>query len=61
MPKFSLGTTVTGWTSCCLPQVGFVDYKDDLAFGFLNPALILQAVHLIPRFTSGRTNCHLPQ
>ena len=50
-----------GWMSRCLPRVGFVDCEDDLAFRFLNPALIIRAVHLIPCFASGRTNLHLPR
>jgi len=53
-----------GWRSRCLPRIGFVDCEDDLAFGFLNPALIIRAVHLIHLilcFNSGRTKLHLPR
>lgn len=50
-----------GWRSRCLPRIGFVDCEDDLAFGFLNPALIIRAVHLLPCFDSGRTKLHLPR
>ena len=50
-----------GWTRRRLPRVGFVDYKDKAAFGFLNPALILRAVHLIPCFALGRTTHLLPE
>lgn len=50
-----------GWMSRCLSRVGFVDCEKDLAFGFLNPALVVRAIHLIPCFASGRTNLHLPR
>ena len=50
-----------GWRSRCLPRIGFVDCEDVLAFGFLNPALVIRAVHLIPCFDSGRTKLHLPR
>ncbi|KAF7307251.1 hypothetical protein MIND_00518800 [Mycena indigotica] len=39
-----------------LPQVGFVPEDDPYAFGFLDPAHIIRASHLIPRFAGGRTN-----
>jgi hypothetical protein len=39
-----------------LPMVGFVEETDDLAFGFLDPSLVIRGCHLIPRFVSGRTN-----
>jgi hypothetical protein len=39
-----------------LPIVGFVEDSDDLAFGFLDPSLVIRGCHLIPRFASGRTN-----
>lgn len=50
-----------GWTARQLPRIGFVYYEDEAAFGFLNPSLILRAVHLIPCFSSGRTKELLPQ
>jgi hypothetical protein len=50
-----------GWTTRRLPRVGFVDYDDGSAFGFLNPSLIIRAVHLIPCFSLGRTDDALPQ
>jgi hypothetical protein len=49
------------WTVHQLPQIRFVHYEDEAAFGFLNPSLILQAVHLIPCFSLGRTKELLPQ
>ncbi|KAF7298603.1 hypothetical protein MIND_00807400 [Mycena indigotica] len=39
-----------------LPQVGFVPEDDPYAFGFLDPAQVIRASHLIPRFAGGRTN-----
>ena len=39
-----------------LPMVGFVEDTDELAFGFLDPSLVIRGCHLIPRFHSGRTN-----
>ena len=50
-----------GWKTRRLPRVGFVPYEDAAAFGFLNPSLILRAVHLIPCFTLGHTKRLLPQ
>ena len=50
-----------GWRSRCLPRVGFVAYEDKAAFGFLNPSLIIRAIHLIPCFAYGRTTELLPQ
>jgi hypothetical protein len=43
-----------------LPKVGFVHESDSYAFGFLDPAHVIRASHLIPRFAGGRTN-HLLQ
>jgi len=37
-------------------MVGFVEDSDELAFGFLDPSLVIRGCHLIPRFASGRTN-----
>ena len=39
-----------------LPMVGFVEDSDELAFGFLDPSLVIRGSHLIPRFAFGRTN-----
>ena len=38
-----------------LPMVGFVEDTDELAFGFLDPSLVIRGCHLIPRFHTGRT------
>lgn len=43
-----------------LPMVGFVEYTDELAFGFLDPSLVIRGCHLIPRFHSGRTDALMP-
>jgi len=44
-----------GWKSKKLHQIGFVDGNDASAFGFIDPADVIRAVHLIPQFSSGRT------
>ena len=38
-----------------LPKVGFVPESDDLAFGFLDPSLIVHGCHLVPSFSEGQT------
>jgi len=38
-----------------LPKIGFVPDSDPLAFGFLDPSLVLRGCHLIPAFNDGRT------
>lgn len=42
-----------------LHRVGFVDGKDPNTFGFLDPAVVLRAVHLIPAFAHGHDNNRL--
>jgi hypothetical protein len=39
-----------------LPKLGFVPEADELAFGFLDPALVIRGCHLIPAFREGRTS-----
>jgi hypothetical protein len=48
-----------GFKVARLPKIGFVDEKDDLAFGFLDPSLVLRGCHLIPAFINGRTSALL--
>ncbi|THG97865.1 hypothetical protein EW026_g4222 [Hermanssonia centrifuga] len=45
-----------------LPQIGFIPYEkhDAGPFGFLDPALVVHAVHLIPAFHHGKTDTLLP-
>lgn len=38
-----------------LPRVGFLDGNESCAFGFIDPASIIRAVHLLPVFNLGRT------
>lgn len=38
-----------------LPKIGFVPDTDPLAFGFLDPSLVIRGCHLIPAFNEGRT------
>ena len=39
-----------------LPKIGFVPESDPLAFGLLDPSLVLRGCHLIPAFNYGRTS-----
>jgi hypothetical protein len=38
-----------------LPKIGYVPESDPLAFGFLDPSLVLRGCHLVPAFNDGRT------
>jgi hypothetical protein len=42
-----------GWKAKKLHQIGFIE--GDAGFGFVDPADVIRGVHLIPRFTQGRT------
>jgi len=57
--------TPTGWKARRLHRVGFVDGSelDDpyAAFGFLDPEVVIRAVHLIPAFRQGFTTDLLPK
>ncbi|KAL6302526.1 hypothetical protein BKA93DRAFT_712337, partial [Sparassis latifolia] len=44
-----------GWAARQLDRIGFVPVTDDEAFGFISPAHVLRACHLIPAFAEGRT------
>jgi len=44
-----------GWQARRLHRVGFLDAKEPGAFGFLDPALVIRGVHLIPAFSQGQT------
>jgi hypothetical protein len=44
---------IGGWKAKKLHQIGFVE--GDAAFGFVDPADVIRAIHLIPRFAQGRT------
>jgi hypothetical protein len=46
---------IGGWKAKKLHQIGFVDGDEASAFGFIDPADVIRAVHLIPQFSSGRT------
>ena len=49
-----------GWNTKQLHRIGFVDGKDDAAFGFLDPQEVIRGVHLIPAFHYGRMRDLLP-
>ncbi|GJJ14858.1 hypothetical protein Clacol_009126 [Clathrus columnatus] len=38
-----------------LDHIGFIPHQDKDAFGFLDPAAVIRATHLIPAFAYGRT------
>jgi hypothetical protein len=42
-----------GWKARRLHQISFVE--GDAAFGFVDPADVIRAIHLIPRFSQGQT------
>jgi hypothetical protein len=42
-----------GWKAKKLHQIGFIE--GDTAFGFVDPSDVIRAIHLIPRFSQGRT------
>lgn len=48
-----------GWKSRRLHRVGFIDSSDPAAYGFLDPANVIRAVHLIPAFDLGRSTAYL--
>ncbi|KAH9835781.1 uncharacterized protein C8Q71DRAFT_709596 [Rhodofomes roseus] len=43
-----------------LPRLGFVPYDDRDAFGFIDPAVVLRASHIIPAFSYGKVGDLLP-
>ena len=45
-----------GHKAAWLPKIRFVPDTDPLAFGFLDPSLVLCGCHLIPAFNDGRTS-----
>ncbi|KIJ55818.1 hypothetical protein M422DRAFT_92631, partial [Sphaerobolus stellatus SS14] len=45
----------SGWRYKRLDRIGFVPHQDSLAFGFLDPQVVIRAAHLIPAFAHGRT------
>ncbi|KAG2029778.1 hypothetical protein BDR03DRAFT_1017973 [Suillus americanus] len=49
----------SGWSAKCLHHIGFLRGEDS-PFGFLDPDVIIQGVHLIPAFESGKTDELLP-
>lgn len=42
-----------GWKAKKMYQIGFTEGEE--AFGFIDPADVIRGVHLIPRFSDGRT------
>jgi len=48
-----------GWKARHLYQVSFLD-KNSNAFGFVDPAHVIQAAYLIPAFAADKTSDLLP-
>lgn len=46
----------SGFKAKRLPRVGFVPMDHEDPFGFLDPQLVIRAVHLMPAFAHGRTD-----
>lgn len=57
---FGRDMTHPGWKAKRLIRLGFVPGNDKTAFGFVDPAQVIRAVHLIPAFTWGHTTKYLP-
>ncbi|KAK7014172.1 hypothetical protein R3P38DRAFT_3322137 [Favolaschia claudopus] len=57
-------TSRTQWMeflwACRLHRVGFIDFDDGGAFGFLDPSEVIRAAHIIPEFYHERTSELLP-
>jgi hypothetical protein len=49
-----------GWSKKRLNGISFIPSDEGGAFGFLDPALIIRGVHLIPNFPRGWTDSRLP-
>ncbi|KAF9551569.1 hypothetical protein CPC08DRAFT_738298 [Agrocybe pediades] len=49
-------TQPSGWKAKKLHQLGFLDGNNPEAFGFVDPDEVIRGVHLIPRFSLGRTS-----
>ncbi|KAJ3709521.1 hypothetical protein C8R42DRAFT_649336 [Lentinula raphanica] len=45
----------SGSRNAKLPKIGFVPESDDMAFGFLDPSVLIRACHLIPAFVGDKT------
>ncbi|KAF8148263.1 hypothetical protein B0H34DRAFT_668897, partial [Crassisporium funariophilum] len=52
-------TYAAGWKAQRLHRVGFLDAEQSGAFGFLDPAVVLRGVHMMPGFACGTTNEYL--
>jgi hypothetical protein len=49
-----------GWNAKRLHRIGFMDSRDDGAFGFLDPSEVIRGVHLVPAFGYGQASDLLP-
>lgn len=43
-----------GWSTALLDQLSFVGIEQEDAFGFVDPANVLRACHLVQRFALGK-------
>lgn len=48
------------WQTKRLPRLSFIPHHESDAFGFLDPADVIRAVHLLPGFRYGRSSAALP-
>lgn len=53
-------TPRAGWKAKRLLRLGFIPGNSEGAFGFVDPAQVIRAVHLIPAFKWGLTSKYLP-
>lgn len=53
-------TAPGGFKAQRLHRVGFIDWEQSNSFGFLDPAQVLRASHLVPAFAHGKTDEYLP-
>jgi hypothetical protein len=59
---FGLDTDARGgWSKKRLHGVSFIPSDEPGAFGFLDPAQVIRAVHIIPNFPRGQTDSRLPR
>ncbi|KAL0572623.1 hypothetical protein V5O48_009342 [Marasmius crinis-equi] len=46
----------SGSKTAKLPKIGYVPDDDELAFGFLDPEVVIRGCHLVPDFAGGKTD-----
>jgi hypothetical protein len=56
---FQLNDSDAGWSRKRLPSISFIPAYQDDAFGFIDPEHIIRSIHLIPIFSSEKTEDRL--